>query len=46
LKQLYVSAESGEVWVYRENGKSLVEVGHFSMPHAQHNVEHNYVKRV
>jgi DNA-binding beta-propeller fold protein YncE len=34
LKQLYVSAESGEVWVYRENGKSLAEVGHFSMPHA------------
>jgi DNA-binding beta-propeller fold protein YncE len=34
LKQLYVSAESGEVWVYRENGESLVEVGHFSMPHA------------
>lgn len=34
LKQLYVSAESGEVWVYRENGKSLTAVGHFSMPHA------------
>jgi DNA-binding beta-propeller fold protein YncE len=34
LKQLYVSAESGEVWIYRENGKSLTEVGHFSMPHA------------
>jgi len=34
LKQLYVSAESGDVWVYRENGKSLTAVGHFSMPHA------------
>ena len=34
LKQLYVSAESGEVWVYRENGRSLMAVGHFSMPHA------------
>ena len=34
LKQLYVSAESGDVWVYRENGKSLVAVGNFSMPHA------------
>jgi DNA-binding beta-propeller fold protein YncE len=34
LKQLYVSAESGEVWVYRESGKSLVAVGNFSMPHA------------
>jgi DNA-binding beta-propeller fold protein YncE len=34
LKQLYVSAESGDVWVYRENGKSLSSVGHFSMPHA------------
>ena len=30
LKQLYVSAESGNVWVYRENGRSLKEVGHFS----------------
>jgi hypothetical protein len=34
LKQLYVSAESGEVWVYRENGKSLAAVGNFSMSHA------------
>lgn len=34
LKQLYVSAESGNVWIYRENGKSLVAVGNFSMPHA------------
>ena len=34
LKQLYVSAESGDVWVYRENGKSLVRVGNFSMPYA------------
>jgi DNA-binding beta-propeller fold protein YncE len=34
LKQLYVSAESGEVWVYRENGKSLTAVGNLSMPHA------------
>ena len=34
LQQLYVSAESGDVWVYRENGKKLVAVGNFSMPHA------------
>jgi DNA-binding beta-propeller fold protein YncE len=34
LKQLYVSAESGDVWIYRENGKGLVGVGSFSMPHA------------
>jgi DNA-binding beta-propeller fold protein YncE len=34
LKQLYVSSESGNVWVYRESGKSLSEVGHFFMPHA------------
>jgi DNA-binding beta-propeller fold protein YncE len=34
LKQLYVSAESGDVWVYRENGKNLTAVGNFSMPHA------------
>ena len=34
LKQLYVSAESGDVWVYRENGKALVAAGNFSMPHA------------
>jgi DNA-binding beta-propeller fold protein YncE len=34
LKQLYVSAESGDVWVYRKNGKALVAVGNFSIPHA------------
>jgi DNA-binding beta-propeller fold protein YncE len=34
LKQLYVSAESGDVWVYRENGRDLVAVGIFSMTHA------------
>jgi len=34
LKELYVSAESGDVWVYRENGKSLVAVGNFFMPRA------------
>ena len=34
LKQLYVSAESGDVWVYRENGKALVAVDNFFMPHA------------
>jgi DNA-binding beta-propeller fold protein YncE len=34
LKQLYVSAESGDVWVYRENGRSLVAAANFSMPHA------------
>jgi DNA-binding beta-propeller fold protein YncE len=34
LKQLYVSAESGNVTVFRENGKTLVTVGRFSMPHA------------
>jgi YVTN family beta-propeller protein len=34
LKQLYVSAESGDVFVYRENGKSLALVGNFSMPYA------------
>jgi YVTN family beta-propeller protein len=34
LKLLYVSAESGEVWVYRENGKGLVAVGNLSMPNA------------
>jgi hypothetical protein len=34
LKQLYVSAESGDVWVCREEGKNLVAVGNFSMPHA------------
>ena len=34
LKLLYVSAESGDVWVYRVNGKGLVAVGNFSMPRA------------
>jgi DNA-binding beta-propeller fold protein YncE len=34
LKQLYVSAESGNVTVFRENGKSLVNAGSISMPHA------------
>ncbi len=34
LKQLYVSAESGTVWVYREDGKGLVAIGSFFMPHA------------
>jgi DNA-binding beta-propeller fold protein YncE len=34
LKQLYVSAESGDVWVYRESGKGLVAVGNLFMPHA------------
>jgi DNA-binding beta-propeller fold protein YncE len=34
LKQLYISAESGEVWVYREGRNRLVAVGSFSMPHA------------
>jgi DNA-binding beta-propeller fold protein YncE len=34
LKQLYVSAESGDVWVYRGNGKSLEAVGNFFMPRA------------
>jgi DNA-binding beta-propeller fold protein YncE len=34
LKQLYVSAESGDVWIYREDGKALVPVGNFTMPHA------------
>ena len=34
LKQLYVSAESGNVTVFHEDGKKLVTVGTFSMPHA------------
>jgi len=34
LKQLYVSAESGNVWVYREKGQALEEVGHFYTPRA------------
>lgn len=34
LKRLYVSAESGNVTVFRENGKVLVAEGSFFMPHA------------
>jgi len=34
LKLLYVSAESGNVTIFRENGKALVNVGSTSMPHA------------
>ena len=34
LKQLYVSAESGNVTVFRENGKVLIAEGTLSMPHA------------
>jgi len=34
LKRLYVSAESGSVTVFRENGKVLVTEGALSMPHA------------
>jgi DNA-binding beta-propeller fold protein YncE len=34
LKRLYVSAESGHVTVFREQGKSLVSEGEFFMPHA------------
>jgi hypothetical protein len=34
LKLLYVSAESGQVKVFRVNGKALVSVGGFFMPHA------------
>ncbi len=34
LKRLYVSAESGNVTVFREQGKSLLPEGSISMPHA------------
>jgi DNA-binding beta-propeller fold protein YncE len=34
LKRLYVSAESGNVTVFREHGKSLVNEGGFFMPYA------------
>ena len=34
LKLLYVSAESGQVTVFREDGKSLIPQGGISMPHA------------
>src|SRR3984893_5437019 len=34
LKRLYVSAESGDVFVFREDGKTLVYEGDISIPHA------------
>jgi DNA-binding beta-propeller fold protein YncE len=34
LREVYVSAESGEVTVFRENGKTLVKAETLSMPHA------------
>jgi DNA-binding beta-propeller fold protein YncE len=34
LKRLYVSAESGNVFVFREDGKTLVDEGHILIPHA------------
>jgi DNA-binding beta-propeller fold protein YncE len=34
LKLLYVSAESGHVTLFQEQGKTLVRLGEFSMPHA------------
>src|SRR5262249_59453160 len=34
LKRLYVSAESGDVTVFRESGKTFVKEGNFFMPHA------------
>ena len=34
LKRLYVSAESGNVTVFREKGKVLINEGSLSMPHA------------
>jgi len=34
LKLLYVSAESGDVTVFREDGRKLSLMGSFSMPHA------------
>lgn len=34
LKRLYVSAESGNVFIFREDGKTLVDEGHISIPHA------------
>jgi DNA-binding beta-propeller fold protein YncE len=34
LKLLYVSAESGNVTIFRENGKALVPLGSIFMPHA------------
>jgi DNA-binding beta-propeller fold protein YncE len=34
LKRLYVSAESGNVTIFREDGKTLIPLGSLSMPHA------------
>jgi DNA-binding beta-propeller fold protein YncE len=34
LKLLYVTAESGNVTVFRQNGKTLFTVGSVFMPHA------------
>jgi len=34
LKKLYVSAESGNVFVFREDGKNLVHEGDMSIPHS------------
>ena len=34
LKRLYVSAESGNITVFREHGKALVSEGGFFIPHA------------
>src|SRR5256885_10400270 len=34
FRSLYVSAESGDVTVFREEGNKLVRVGGFSMPYA------------
>jgi DNA-binding beta-propeller fold protein YncE len=34
LKRLYVSAESGTVTVFEENGRELTALGQFNMPHA------------
>src|SRR5258708_1376102 len=34
LKRLYVSAESGNVFVFREDGKTLVHEGNIAIPHA------------
>lgn len=34
LKRLYVSAESGTVTVFEENGQELKAIGQFDMPHA------------
>ncbi len=34
FKRLYVSAESGNVFAFREDRKTLVDEGHISIPHA------------